>query len=83
MLKGKGVRLAVDEPTRDLIAQDVFDLSLSEGARAAPRAVNRRLITPVIDFLLEKDFAPVESEIVDLRAVVEGGRVVIEHAPPA
>jgi ATP-dependent Clp protease ATP-binding subunit ClpC len=53
--KLKDITIEVPADVRDVLAQKVFDRSIDEGARGAPRAVNEFIITPVIDRMADSD----------------------------
>jgi ATP-dependent Clp protease ATP-binding subunit ClpA len=51
--KLKDIIVEVPDDVRDVLAQKVFDRSVDEGARGAPRAVNEFIITPLIDLMAD------------------------------
>jgi ATP-dependent Clp protease ATP-binding subunit ClpA len=70
-------RIEIDVPTevRKFLAKVAHERSGNEGARGAPRAVNRYIVTPVIDHLTEQDF-PSDHQPVKLFASTLGTGVL-------
>jgi ATP-dependent Clp protease ATP-binding subunit ClpA len=52
----KGITIEVSDAVRNILAKFAYDKSIDEGARGAPRAVNKDIVTPAIDRL--SDFPP-------------------------
>ena len=50
--EGKGVMIEIPDDVSDLLAKCTFDASRDQGARAAPRAVNKYITGPAIDILV-------------------------------
>lgn len=47
----KGVVISVPDDVRDILAKFTFDAAMDQGARGAPRAINKYIISPAIDLL--------------------------------
>lgn len=47
----KGVVISIPDDVRDILAKFTFDAAMEQGARGAPRAVNKYITSPAIDIL--------------------------------
>lgn len=47
----KGVTITIPDDVRDVLAKFTFDTAMDQGARGAPRAVNKYIVSPAIDLL--------------------------------
>lgn len=71
--KLKQVDLDVMEDVHDLLAQCTFNNAIDEGARGAPRTINRLIVTRAIDFLsdYEERGAPLPSKLIAVKVRLE------------
>jgi ATP-dependent Clp protease ATP-binding subunit ClpA len=69
-----GVEVVVPDDVRDYLAKVVFDASMDEGARGAPRAVTVHIVSPVIERLapLLEQGKPLPSKITAVLLGKEG-----------
>ncbi|HMG74469.1 MAG TPA: AAA family ATPase [Pyrinomonadaceae bacterium] len=69
--RAQRIELIVEESARELIAEEFHKLSLSEGARSAPRVVQKLITLPVIDYAFTLQASGVDSEGKVLRVTLD------------